>query len=359
MAPNSSENPLGLVSIDHLEFTCDSMMGETPKLFHNMGFHKSFENKDLEAAVFSQGSVHFSMIASKDTSNPARHYFDKHGEGVSKISFLVKDAEFALKEAISRGATEVLPLKKEETEHGVFKTASIQGFGDVLNEFIERPSKKIFKPGYQKIENDSESRPLSCPITRIDHLTNNVPHGEMKKWVEFYERIYGFKVTRYFDIKGVKTGLESKVVQMPNGAIIIPINEPDTKDGQSQIQEFLDLHKGPGVQHIALTTTNIIETVEELHKRKFQFLDIPKTYYEDIPKRDFKVTEDLGELEKNKILVDGDPEGYLLQLFSQTYIGPLFFEYIQRKNHHGFGEGNFQALFDAIERDQKERGYLK
>ena len=160
MAPNSSENPLGLVSIDHLEFTCDSMMGETPKLFYNMGFHKSFENKELEAAVFSQGSVHFSMIASKDTSNPARQYFDKHGEGVSKISFLVKDAQHALKEAISRGAKEVLPLKEEETEHGVFKTASIQGFGDVLNEFIERPSKKVFKPGYEKIENDSESRPL-------------------------------------------------------------------------------------------------------------------------------------------------------------------------------------------------------
>ena len=166
-----------------------------------MGFYKSFENKDLEAAVFSQGSVHFSMIASKNTSNPARHYFDKHGEGVSKISFLVKDAEFALKKQYQEAQKRLLPLKEESSEHGVFKTASIQGFGDVLNEFIERPSKKIFKPGYQKVENDSESRPLSCPITRIDHLTNNVPHGEMKKWVAFYERIYGFKVTRYFDIK--------------------------------------------------------------------------------------------------------------------------------------------------------------
>jgi 4-hydroxyphenylpyruvate dioxygenase len=181
----------------------------------------------------------------------------------------------------------------------------------------------------------------------------------MEKWVEFYQKIYGFKITRYFDIKGAKTGLESKVVQMPNGAVIIPINEPDTENSQSQIQEFLDLHKGPGVQHIALTTTNIIKTVEELHERKFKFLEIPNTYYKDIPKRDFSVKEDLQELEKNQILVDGDSKGYLLQLFSKTYIGPLFFEYIQRKGHDGFGEGNFQALFDAIERDQKDRGYIK
>ncbi|MEE2744316.1 MAG: VOC family protein, partial [Bdellovibrionota bacterium] len=138
MAPNSSENPLGLVSIDHLEFTSASTTGETSTLFNNMGFQKSFENKNLEGIVFSQGSVHFSMIASQDKSSYAKQYFDKHGEGVSKISFLVKNAEHALKEAVSRGATEVSPLKVEETEHGVFKTASIQGFGDVLNEFIER-----------------------------------------------------------------------------------------------------------------------------------------------------------------------------------------------------------------------------
>ena len=359
MALNSSDNPLGLIAIDHLEFTCDSLQSETRGLFYNMGFQKTFENKELNGEVFSQGSVHFSLIASNDSSHTSRQYFEKHGEGVSKISFLVKDTSYALNEALKRGAKEVVPLKEEHSEEGIFKTACIQGFGDVLNEFIERPSKNLFKPGYKKIDKDNEASPLKCPITRIDHLTNNVPHGEMEKWVDFYQKIYGFKVTRYFDIKGLKTGLESKVVQMPNGAVIIPINEPDTPDSKSQIQEFLDLHKGPGVQHIALTTTNIVETVEELHERKFKFLDIPKTYYEDIPKRDFTVKEDLQELEKNQILVDGDPEGYLLQLFSQTYIGPLFFEYIQRKNHNGFGEGNFQALFNAIERDQKDRGYLK
>jgi len=210
----------------------------------------------------------------------------------------------------------------------------------------------------QKLGSDPKAKPLKARVARIDHLTNNVPKGEMKKWVDFYTKVYGFKVTRYFDIKGEKTGLQSEVVQLPNGAVIIPINEPDAENGKSQIQEFLDRHNGAGVQHIALTCSNIIDTIGDLRERGINFLKIPPTYYEDIPKRDFKVTEDLQTLEKRQLLVDGDPEGYLLQIFTDTYVGPLFFEFIQRKGHNGFGEGNFQALFNAIERDQEERGYL-
>ena len=181
----------------------------------------------------------------------------------------------------------------------------------------------------------------------------------MEKWVKFYNDVYGFQEVRYFDIKGAKTGLLSKVVQSANKKIIIPINEPEIADGKSQIQEFLDLHNGAGVQHIAFMTPDCIESVLELQERGIKVLDITDTYYEDIPNRSFKVDENPEDLRKAKVLVDGDEEGYLLQLFSDTYIGPLFFEYIQRKNHWGFGEGNFQALFDAIERDQIERGYLK
>ena len=155
-----------------------------------------------------------------------------------------------------------------------------------------------------------------------------------------------------------KKRLESKVVQSHDGNIIIPINEPDKDDGQGQIEEFLERHNGHRVQHIALMTPNIISTVSELRSRGIKFLDIPHTYYEDIPKRDFTITEDIPTLEENQILVDGDPDGYLLQIFTDTYVG-LFFEIIQRKNNMGFGEGNFQALFDAIERDQMQRGYLK
>lgn len=354
----SEKNPLGILAIDHLEFTCETLETETKELFYTLGFSKTEENKDLNTELFTQGQVRFLITASKDeTSHPAR-YFKAHGEGVSKMSFLVEDCEHAINEARKRGAEVVGELEVNECEYGVYKTATIQGFGDVLNEFVERP-RPNFRPHYVKVENDPKAKPLSSRVARIDHLTNNVPKGEMTKWVEFYKRVYGFEVTRYFDIKGVKTGLQSEVVQLPNGAVIIPINEPEAEGGKSQIQEFLDLHKGAGVQHIALTCGDIISTVGDLRERGIKFLDIPHTYYEDIPKRDFDVEEDLGILEERQLLVDGDPEGYLIQNFTETYVGPLFFEFIQRKNHNGFGEGNFQALFDAIERDQMKRGYLE
>ena len=208
------------------------------------------------------------------------------------------------------------------------------------------------------IPSSQAGRPLSTRVGRIDHLTNNVPKGELDHWVNFYQKIYGFVETRYFDIKGQKTGLQSKVMQLADNSVIIPINEPDQGQGKSQIQEFLDQHKGAGVQHIALMSPDIISTVGELRERKISFLDVPDTYYEQLPQRPFELTEDLSTLNRLRILADGDPAGYLLQIFTQTQIGPLFFEFIQRKNHWGFGEGNFQALFDAIERDQMKRGYL-
>lgn len=351
-------NPLGIHAIDHLEFCTDSLATKTIETFYQFGFEKSGVSEIHNAELYTQGQIRFVVVAAKDQNAHSARYFKMHGEGVSKISFLVEDAKIALETAAQRGATIVEPLKVEENEHGVYRYGSIQGFGDVLNEFVERP-KTHFRPSFKKIETDPKSKPLQQRFSRIDHLTNNVAHGQMRKWVDFYKQIFGFEVTRYFDIKGVKTGLESEVVQLHNGAIIIPINEPDGPNTKSQIQEFLDLHKGPGVQHIALMTGNIIPTVEDLQKRGVKFLNIPSTYYENIPKRPFKVDEDLKILEERQLLVDGDKEGYLLQNFTETYVGPLFFEVIQRKNHWGFGEGNFQALFDSIELDQIRRGYLK
>ena len=351
----SSDNPLGIKSIDHLEFTCDKLGGDIESLFYTFGFEKTFKND--HSYLFSQAQVRFLVIADTDEKSKSRQYFQKHGEGVSKISFQVENVEAALAEALARGASLVSETKIETDDNGTYKTAMIQGFGDVLNEFVERPN-TYFRPNMQKLESDPKAKPLKARVARIDHLTNNVPKGEMKKWVDFYTKVYGFKVTRYFDIKGAKTGLQSEVVQLPNGAVIIPINEPDAENGKSQIQEFLDRHNGAGVQHIALTCSNIIDTIGDLRERGINFLKIPPTYYQDIPRRDFKVTENLQTLEERQLLVDGDPEGYLLQIFTDTYVGPLFFEFIQRKNHNGFGEGNFQALFNAIERDQQERGYL-
>lgn len=349
------QNPAGLKNIDHLEFTVDSMESTTVKLFSTLGFIKTAKSED--SSLYTQGQVRFLVKASKDKNNLARKYFENHGEGVSKISFQVENVEQALDITLKNGAKLICDLKIEETSNGITKTASIQGFGDVVNEFVERPQNE-FRPEFTSIEADSASRPLTTRVSRIDHLTNNVPKGQMDHWVDFYKRTYGFVETRYFDIKGSKTGLNSKVVQLADNSIIIPINEPEKEGGKSQIQEFLDVHKGPGVQHIALMTPDIISTVGELRERDVRFLNVPDTYYEDIPNRPFKVTEDLKVLERLNLLVDGDPDGYLLQIFSDTYIGPLFFEYIQRKNHWGFGNGNFQALFDAIERDQMKRGYL-
>jgi 4-hydroxyphenylpyruvate dioxygenase len=351
----NEENPLGINAIDHLEFTCESLSTPTRELFHHLGFSKTAENTDLKCELFTQGQVRFLLNA--HPQGHARTYFEKHGEGVSTMAFLVENAEHAIAEAEKRGATVVQALQVYETPEGLIKTARIQGFGDVQNEFVERPN-SLFRAGFTKCE-DKDANPLKQRVSRIDHLTNNVPKGEMKKWVEFYQRVYGMKVTRYFDIHGAKTGLQSEVVQLANSSVIIPINEPDQEGGKSQIQEFLDLHKGAGVQHIALMTADIIDTVGDLRQRGIKFLDIPSTYYEAIPNRPFKVTEDLKVLEERQLLVDGDEEGYLIQNFSETYVGPLFFEYIQRKNHWGFGEGNFQALFDAIERDQMKRGYLE
>jgi 4-hydroxyphenylpyruvate dioxygenase len=350
-----SQNPAGLKCIDHLEFTVDSLKSPTVKLFSTLGFVKSAVSED--SSLYCQGQIRFLVRAPRDEDHHARKYFKAHGEGVSKISFEVESVERALEITLKNGARLISDIEVHENETGLTKTASIQGFGDVLNEFVERPL-KIFRPGFTAVASDPEARPLKTRVSRIDHLTNNVPKGQMDHWVEFYKRTYGFIETRYFDIKGTRTGLNSKVVQLADNSIIIPINEPEREGGKSQIQEFLDIHKGPGVQHIALMTPDIISTVGELRERELRFLKVPKTYYQDLPKRPFKVSEDLAVLERLNLLADGDPEGYLLQIFSDTYVGPLFFEFIQRKNHWGFGNGNFQALFDAIERDQIERGYL-
>jgi len=361
-----ADNPLGIYSIDYLEF-CTHNINESKlsQLFYSLGMGVKAHSQNGQQLLFSQGQIRFLLTQGQASSsnqndvvaNHAYKYYQDHGEGVSTMAFLVENAEYALAEAKRRGAQEVMPLETIETAQGIFRRARIQGFGDVHNEFVERP-RALFHPDFVENEIDPLERPIQVRMARIDHLTNNVPKGEMKKWVEFYQKIFGFVVSRYFDIKGLKTGLLSEVVQLKNGNVIIPINEPEVDNGKSQIQEYLDLHKGAGVQHIAMTTPKIIETVADLQSRGIKFLSIPHTYYQDIKKRGINVEEDLSQLEERQLLVDGDDKGYLLQNFTQSCVGPLFFEIIQRKNHNGFGEGNFKALFDSIERDQMQRGYL-
>ncbi len=351
----NEKNPIGLKGVDCLEFCADTLNTKTAAHFSNLGFVRT--NRNDTSIHFKQAQINFIINADSDSSSQARQYFKNHGEGVCKISFRVDDAQRSLDAALKRGATLVEELKVKETKFGPIKRASIQGFGDVLNEFVQRPN-EVFRSNLEPMLTDDLANPLATRVSRIDHFTNNVPKGEMDHWADFYKKIYGFVETRYFDIKGSKTGLQSRVVQLADNSVIVPINEPAEENGKSQIQEYLDRHNGAGVQHIALMTPDIISTVADLRSREFKFLDVPDTYYEAIPERPFHVTEDIEKLKKNTILVDGDAEGYLLQIFTDTYIGPLFFEFIQRKKHWGFGEGNFQALFDAIERDQAKRGYL-
>ena len=356
----TENNPLGIKGIDHLEFTCTDLEKSTiGQDFSKMGFVRKKKNATSE--LFIQGNIRFLLTANSDSTFHSSFYLKQHGEGVCVLSFLVEDTEKAYCNALERGAKGLFSPKKQEGQWGSITTARIKGAGDLVNEFVQRPSEE-FRPDFEDFGHDNRAAPLRTRVSRIDHLTHNVPYGEMEKWVQYYKDIFGFKETRYFDIKGEKTGLNSKVVQLENNSVIIPINQPKEKGHKDQIQEYLDLHNGLGVQHIALMSPKIISTVGELQQRGIRFLNIPHTYYEDIPNREkqsgFKTSEDLELLERRQLLVDGDKDGHLLQIFTKNYIGPLFYEFIQRNNHWGFGEGNFHALFSAIERDQMERGYL-
>ena len=237
--------------------------------------------------------------------------------------------------------------------------AAIQGVGEVWNFLVERKGElDAFWPGLTPDPAPALSEP---GLVRVDHLTNNVGPGEMEPLVAFYENVYGFVVTREFHIGGaLGTGLDSKVVQSADNRIIIPINEPT--DDKSQIQEYVNRHRGPGVQHVAMGTADIMDTLPNLHSQGFNFLRTPDTYYELLPgriaKSGYTVTESLERVKQLGIQIDGDMTGYLLQIFTEDQIGPLFFEVIQRRGNRGFGEGNFQALFDSIELDQKRRGVL-
>lgn len=355
------KNPLGIIRIDHLEFTTGNAES-LQTLFHALGMKITATRKSgsLSQWLMQTSKTNFIISHSKERDYN-RQYLDDHQGGVSAIAFLVEDTEKALAEALKRGAKQRLPLEISQQKGGIYKRAGIQGFGDVLNIFIEKSDFSDFAPGFSAFEDkEALSDDANPGLIHLDHLTNNVPFGEMNKWVDFYNQIYGFEAVRYFEIKGEKTALRSKVVRSSNKQVTIPINEPWGPDGNDQITEFITRHKGAGVQHIALSCKDIVKTVKSLRKNGFEFLTPPPhSYYEMVPGRVPNVKENLAELEANSILVDGDEQGYLLQIFTKDQIGPSFFEVIERKGHDGFGDGNFQALFDAIERDQLDRGVLK
>jgi 4-hydroxyphenylpyruvate dioxygenase len=351
-------NPMGVERIDHFQMT--GTLERLEPLYRRLGFARVASGPaPWGRLVHLRQNRMDVLICESDDTHPAGRYYQAHGEGVCALNFQVADLDAALAYARLSGAKVMLPPETHRMGAGTLRYAAIKGVGDVLNYLVERTGElDAFWPDLRP----DPGLPLCSPgLVRVDHLTNNVGPGELDGLVSFYRRVFGFTVTRTFNIHGqLGTGLRSKVVQSANNRVIIPINEPT--DAKSQIQEFVQRHRGQGVQHIAMSTNSILETIRVLQDNGFTFLKVPGTYYELLPGRirdgGYRVIEDLEEVRELGIQIDGDTSGYLLQIFSEDQIGPLFFEIIQRRGNLGFGEGNFQALYDSIELDQRRRGVL-
>lgn len=340
-----------LNGIDFIEYASPEPE-KLKNLFEKLGFVEVAKHSEKEVSLYKQGDCHFVINNQKD-SFASSFRKDRSSPCVPSIGFRVNiPAEKALEITCSLGARAV---EKDSLSHSF---PAIYGVGDSLIYFVDD-----YREGdnhWTKKFSFHNKAPLSPKMLLVDHLTNNVPVGKMDHWCEFYSKLFGFSQRRFFDIKGLKTGLVSKVMQSPCNTVNIPINEPsnDERGKKSQIQEYLDEYHGSGIQHIALLTKEIVTAISEIQKRGIQFLDVPSTYYDVLKDRLPVIKEDIQDLRENKILADGDEKAYLLQIFTKNVIGPIFFEVIERHGHDGFGEGNFQALFDAIERDQIKRGYL-
>lgn len=344
--PKTWENPLGLDGAEYLEFG-GTEAKDIIKLMGHLGFTKVATHKTLPITIYRQGQVQF--IVNESPNSFASDFHKTHGPSICALALKVKDSRKAFEVAVSRGATPY--VNRKDTE----RFPAIYGIGNAVVYFVDQDSEPIYEKDFN-FEAQEERFPKGFGLRYIDHMTNNVPVSEMQSWCDFYEKIFNFKETRFFNIKGKTTGLISKVMSSPCGKLGIPINEPT--DPKSQIQEYIDEYKGSGIQHVALGTDDIISAVRELRKQGIEFLDVPDTYYDNLKTRLPQLKEDIVALKELKILADGDETGYLLQIFTKNLCGPIFIEIISRKGHDGFGEGNFQALFDAIERDQKQRGYL-
>ncbi len=368
-----AEDFLPLLGTDYVEF----YVGNAKQAAHfyktAFGFqshaYKGLEtgSKDSVSYVLKQDKIRIVLTTPLNSSSPINDHIVKHGDGVKVVALWVEDARSAWEETTSRGAKSFMEPTVETDEHGEVVRAGIYTYGETVHMFVERKNYNgIFLP--QFVEWNSEYNPAPTGLKYIDHMVGNVGWGEMNQWVEWYEKVMGFVNFLTFDDKQITTeysALMSKVMSNGNGRIKFPINEPAEGKKKSQIEEYLDFYEGPGVQHIAVATDDIIKTVADLKARGVEFLPPPpQAYYDDIPRRlgvhmDM-MKEDIKELQKLSILVDADEEGYLLQIFTKPVEDrpTLFFEIIQRMGAKGFGAGNFKALFESIEREQALRGTL-
>jgi 4-hydroxyphenylpyruvate dioxygenase len=351
-APDTSAaNPMQTDGFEFVEYTApDPVLLRT--LFQKMGFPVAARHRSKDVTLHRQGDINF--IVNAEPQGFGQRFAREHGPSACAMAFRVKDASFAFKRAVELGAKPVTsPVGPME-----LNIPAIEGIGGSLIYLVDRyGDHTIYDVDFIPERDDSNATDVA--LVNIDHLTHNVHRGNMNTWCEFYERLFNFREIRHFDIEGKKTGLFSRALTSPCGKIRIPINE--SQDDKSQIEEYLREYRGEGIQHIALASADIFKTVDTLRARGMEFQSTPDTYYEGVEKRVPDHGEELAALKQRGILIDGNPsggEGLLLQIFTQNSIGPIFFEIIQRKGNEGFGEGNFQALFESIELDQIRRGVV-
>ncbi len=319
--------------------------------------------RDRASYVLQQGKIRFVFTTPLRPDSEIADAIRRHGDGVHDVALWVDDAESAWRETTRRGAKSIAGPHVIEDESGRIRLSAIATYGDTIHTFVERREYQgIFLPGFREIPRpDPVARPTG--LLHIDHMVGNVGWGEMNRWVDFYRDVMGFSLYQHFDDNDISTeysALMSKVMANGNGRVKFPINEPAEGRRRSQIEEYLDFYGGPGVQHIAMATADIIHTVTKLRDQGVEFLRVPVTYYADLQSRVGRIDEPIEELAKLGILVDRDDEGYMLQIFTKPVEDrpTLFYEIIQRKGSRSFGKGNFKALFEAIEREQAARGNL-
>jgi 4-hydroxyphenylpyruvate dioxygenase len=319
--------------------------------------------RDRASYLLAQDKIRFLLTTPMSGQGTIAEHVRRHGDGVRDIAMWVDDARDAYKKAVERGAKSVREPQVLRDAHGEVVVAAIAIYGDTIHSLVERKNYRgLFMPGFVSKQN-AYFKPTSVGLKYVDHCVGNVELGKMNVWVKFYEDVMGFKNLISFDDEDISTeysSLMSKVMSNGNERIKFPINEPAVGKKKSQIEEYLDFYGGPGVQHLALATDDILETVTALRNRGVEFLSVPTSYYEELQGRVGKIDEPVDELAKLGILVDRDPDGYLLQIFSKPVEDrpTLFYEIIQRKGAKSFGKGNFKALFESIEREQAARGNL-
>lgn len=358
------DNPMGTDGFEFIEYAAPDPAAMAA-LFVRMGFKPIAKHRHKNVTLYRQGGINFILNAEPDSF--AQRFARQHGPSVCAIAFRVKDAKFAYERAIALGAWGYA----HTAGPGELNIPAIKGIGDSIIYFIDKWRGKngaqpgdIGNIGFYDVDFEplpgiagDALNPAGHGLTYIDHLTHNVHRGRMDEWAGFYERLFNFREIRYFDIEGQVTGVKSKAMTSPCGKIRIPINE-EGNEKAGQIQEYLDRYQGEGIQHIAMGSNDLFATVDALRASGVKLLDTIDTYYELVDKRIPGHGESVADLKKRKILVDGKKGALLLQIFSENQLGPIFFEFIQRKGDDGFGEGNFKALFESIELDQMRRGVL-